>query len=65
MRIRTKAANIQFTIETATGERVLDVEYENYTFDLNLEKGAEAVSALMQKFDEVAAQIKAATSTLN
>lgn len=65
MRIKAKAANIQLTVETATGEQVLDVKYENYAFDLNLEKGAEAVSALMQKFGEVAAQIEAATSTLN
>ena len=61
MRIKATAQNIHLVVENSAGESVLDVAYDNYYFDLNLEKGANAISALVQKFGEVAAQIEAAS----
>lgn len=57
MQIQFSAKNVNLNIKNTQGERVLDIAYDNYTLDLDLTKGAGAITELVEKFAEMAKAI--------
>lgn len=61
MKIKISLKDVKLSVENKSGDKVLDVAYDNYDATIDLTKGAESVAELVQSFGEVAAQIEAAS----
>jgi hypothetical protein len=62
MKLKISLKNAKLSVENSAGEPVLDVAYDSYDATIDLSKGAEAVTELLESFGKAAAQIEAAAS---
>lgn len=63
MKLKISLKNVKLSVENSAGEPVLDVAYDNYDATVDLSKGADAVTELIESFGEAAAQIEKAART--